>query len=606
MPIPSLQLQKKSSLTQRSRGFGHGVVAYKICYVQYSDCVRDLDCRFLIVLSGVTCDCGKVTNSCRNWAFSIPGLQARRPAFQLPMFAKCDALPKGDVVHVCLRNPFPPFFLGIKSIHSLLVPEAWASWERNAPPALQYGRIMPMPSLQLQKKTSLMQRSRGFGHGVVACKICFDIPYTDCAPVWLPQTKLLASVGWKWGCQPFSFRCSQNVTHCRKEICSTCLFKESFPTIPLGIPSIHSLPEAWVSSWEPQHAPPALLKSRLHHAHPFVAASEKSTCLMQRSRGSDHGAVDSKICYNTVIVLSVVLCDCCKPTNSCPDWDFSNSGLEVWLPAFQLPMFAKCDALPKGDLLDMFVSDIHSCRSFLELKASTPYSYQKLELPESGTLHQPCSMVVSCPCLPCSCRKNTVSCREAEGLATELSRARFVSIYRILIVLLYDCQTKLLASVGWKWGCQPFSFRCSQNVTHCWKEICSTCLFKESIPTIPCVNSKHPIPTRSLSFFLRAAACSTGSALWLHYAQASVVTAGKTSPMQRSRGFGHGVVVSKICYNTVIVLSVVLCDCCKPTNNCRDWAFSNSELEVGLPAFQLPMFAKCAAPPKRDLFHMFV
>ena len=409
---------------------------------------------------------------------------------------------------------------------------------------------------------------------VSICRILIVLLY-DC------QTKLLASVGWKWGCQPFSFRCSQNVTHCRKEICSTCLFKESFPTIPLGIPSIQSLPEAWVSSWEPQHAPPALLKSQLHHAHPFVAAAEQA-CHMQRSRGSDHGAVDSKICYNTVIVLSVVLCDCCKPTNNCRDWAFSNSELEVGRPAFQLPMFAKCDALPK--LLDMFVSDIHSCRSFLELKASTPY--QKLEVPESrSTLLQFCIVVASCPCLPCSCRKKPVSCREAEGLATELSRARFVSIYRILIVLLYDCQTKLLASVGWKWGCQPFSFRCSQNVTHCRKEICSTCLFKESIPTIPCVNSKHPIPTRSLSFFLRAAACSTGSALWLHYAQASVVTAGKTSPMQRSRGFGHGVVVSKICYNTVIVLSVVLCDCCKPTNNCRDWAFSNSELEVWLPAF---------------------
>ena len=29
-------------------------------------------------------------------------------------------------------------------------------------------------------------------------------------------------------------------------------------------------------------------------------------------------------------------------------------------PAFQLPMFAKCDALPKGDLFDMFVYGIHA------------------------------------------------------------------------------------------------------------------------------------------------------------------------------------------------------------------------------------------------------
>ena len=103
-------------------------------------------------------------------------------------------------------------------------------------------------------------------------------------------------------------------------------------------------------------------------------------------------------------------------------------------------------------------------------------------------------------------------------------------------------EIELLATVGWKWGCRPFSCRCSQNVPHRRKEICSTCSFKESIPT---------------RFFLRAAACSTSSALWLHHAHPSLQLQKKTSPMQRSRGFGHGVVVSKICYNAVIVLSVV-------------------------------------------------
>jgi len=29
--------------------------------------------------------------------------------------------------------------------------------------------------------------------------------------------------------------------------------------------------------------------------------------------------------------------------------------LEVGLPDFQVPMFPKCDALPKADLFDMFV-----------------------------------------------------------------------------------------------------------------------------------------------------------------------------------------------------------------------------------------------------------
>ena len=38
--------------------------------------------------------------------------------------------------------------------------------------------------------------------------------------------------------------------------------------------------------------------------------------------------------------------------------------------------------------------------------------------------------------------------------------------------------------------------------------------------------------------------------------------------------------------------------------NCRDWAISHTGLEVGLPAFQLPMFVKCNALPKGDLFSM--
>ena len=48
---PSLRCscRKKTSLMQRSRGFGRGVVVSKICYVQYSDCVQDLDYRILIL-----------------------------------------------------------------------------------------------------------------------------------------------------------------------------------------------------------------------------------------------------------------------------------------------------------------------------------------------------------------------------------------------------------------------------------------------------------------------------------------------------------------------------------------------------------------------------
>ena len=121
-----------------------------------------------------------------------------------------------------------------------------------------------------------------------------------------------------------------------------CL-RNPFPLFLLGIPSIHSLPEA--GFWEPQYVPPGL-----HYGCIMPIPSlqlQKNTSLMQRSKGFGHGFVVSKICYNALIVLSVVLCDCCKPMNTCRDRAFSNSGLEAGLPAFQLPMFVKCDALLK-------------------------------------------------------------------------------------------------------------------------------------------------------------------------------------------------------------------------------------------------------------------
>ena len=68
----------------------------------------------------------------------------------------------------------------------------------------------------------------------------------------------------------------------------------------------------------------------------LCCSGRKKMCLVQRNRGFGRGVFFSKICYNTVIVFSVVLCDCCKPMNNCRDGAFSNSGLEVWLPAFQL------------------------------------------------------------------------------------------------------------------------------------------------------------------------------------------------------------------------------------------------------------------------------
>ena len=141
---------------------------------------------------------------------------------------------------------------------------------------------------------------------------------------------------------------------------------------------------------------------------------------------------------------------------------------------------------------------------------------------------------------------------------------------------------ELLATVGWKWGCQPFSCRCLQNVTHWRKEICSTCLFQESTPAIPFGNwnSKHPLPARSR--FPRAASHSTICALCLRYAckrfDLFVEDSGFVSYAEKHR-FGHGVVVSKVCYG---ILECVFFPFAMSTiAMCGDWAFSNSGLEWG-------------------------
>ena len=114
-----------------------------------------------------------------------------------------------------------------------------------------------------------------------------------------------------------------------KEICSRCLSQESMPFVkskpPLPTRSLRSLRAAARST----------SSVCLHHAckrshpfkNPFVSASEKSTCLMQRSKAIGHAVVVSKICYvqysdcvqdlgyRILTVLSLVTCDCCKPMN---------------------------------------------------------------------------------------------------------------------------------------------------------------------------------------------------------------------------------------------------------------------------------------------------
>ena len=97
----------------------------------------------------------------------------------------------------------------------------------------------------------------------------------------------------------------------------------------------------------------------LHHAHPFVSATEKIrkmpvSCHEEKQRvwSRSCGLQDLLQCSDCALSCSVWLL---QTKEQLSRLSFSSSGLEVGLPAFQLPMFPKCDSLPKGDLLDMFV-----------------------------------------------------------------------------------------------------------------------------------------------------------------------------------------------------------------------------------------------------------
>ena len=156
-----------------------------------------------------------------------------------------------------------PLLLGFPSIHSLCYQKLKVAESGSA---LYQLCIMLakdfIPSLQLQVKPVLCRETKGlvtelWSRKFVTQWLCSQLCYETAANEWtLVKIEILVTVGWKWGCQPFSCRSSLNVTYCRKDICSTCLSKESIPAIPLGFPSIHSLPEA--GPWEQQLARPVL------------------------------------------------------------------------------------------------------------------------------------------------------------------------------------------------------------------------------------------------------------------------------------------------------------------------------------------------------------
>ena len=485
-------------------------------------------------------DCFKSTKNRTDSALSLRGLEAGLPAFQLPMFAKCDALPK----QIKESIPATVCLLAIPGIQSL--PAAWGSCEPHC------GCIMPIPSLQLQKKDSshaekqrVWSRSCGLQES-----LRFTYPFTDCAAMWQQAFSLRGlEVGLPAFQLPMFAKCDA--------------LRNPFPPFVFGFRSIHPLCEAWTS-----------YSSNM--LHQLIAS-----CLQK-----------IELWYPS-FALQAIDCDlgCLIYATAESQWRSVeiHSLFSLGASANQLPMFAKCDAPLKRDLFDW-----HACLCKASI-AAIPLKNGKHPLPTSS-LRFLRAAVRSTGCalrlhhahpLVAAAEKRPVSCREAEGLVTELWSPRSVTMHWL-------CSYVTAAD----WAFKPLWFG-SGAASLSATDVCKMWRTKESIPAIRFWISKHPPPTWSLRL-LRAATCYTSPALWLHHAHPFVADAGKACLMQRNRGSSHGVVVSKICYNAVIVLSVVLCDCCKPMNNCRDWAFSNIGLEAWLPAFQLPMFAKGDALPQGD------
>ena len=309
--------------------------------------------------------------TCGVWVLSNSDLEAGLPAIQLPMFTKCDALPKRDLCDmlICLRNPFPPnsrhlFFA--KTFNSwrdqrvgrgeLLSRESQSSsnnvrvdvWVVN-----QWWIRMIFP-LKYSVPKICCHRSIQATHGILMpVTVKFRIDFFGS---WSPRRFVVASfdVGPMFPCN----KSHEAMKNCPDWVFSHGGFEVWLPDaaslsaalvrkmwraaekrfvrhVCLRNPcllwnlSLHFLPEAW-DPWERQHTSPSL------HYGCIVIVFAKDRLVV------------SKVCTTGYWLWSRLSyrCDCCTSMKNCRDWVFSLRGLEVRLPAFQLPMFATCDAAP--------------------------------------------------------------------------------------------------------------------------------------------------------------------------------------------------------------------------------------------------------------------
>ena len=186
------------------------------------------------------------------------------------------------------------------------------------------------------------------------------------------------------------------------------------------------------------------------------------------------------------------------------------------LPAFQLPMFPECDAVPK-EISWTCLFKVFFGNSNHPLPARSRF----LRAAERSTcfalwLHP------AHPFVAATENKECVSCKEAECLVTELW----------LQDLLQPCDCALSCAVRLLQTNEHLSrLRFLQQ----WvgsgaaslSAVCRTCLFfQKSLSAIHFGYSKHPLLARSFRF-LTAAVRSTCFALWLHHADPFVAATEK-------------------------------------------------------------------------------
>ena len=155
------------------------------------------------------------------------------------MHAKWDALPKKESIPaITFWNSKHPLLARSRFLRAAV---RSALWLHHAHPFV----AATAKDLSHAEKQRVWSRSCGLQDSLQCsdCALSCAMRLLETNEQLIVEIELLAAVGWKFGGQPFSCPHSQNVTHCRKQICSTCLRNPFLPLL-LGIPSIHSLPEA--------------------------------------------------------------------------------------------------------------------------------------------------------------------------------------------------------------------------------------------------------------------------------------------------------------------------------------------------------------------------